>query len=83
VTGYERRWVTPRPRPEPEPSKGLIALAVVTVPLVSVALISGVIQLTEWIADVDVVNRREAMAIGIGATLLRVVDIMLFREKRK
>ena len=66
-----------------KPNGSLVALSVIIMFIMSIALISGVIVLTEWVAETNVVNGRQTFAIALGLTLMRVIDIGLFRPRER
>lgn len=66
-----------------KPNGSLVALSVIIMFIMSIALISGVIVLTEWVAETNVVNGRQTLAIALGLTLMRVIDIGLFRPRER
>lgn len=66
-----------------KPNGLLVALSVVMMFLMSIALVGGALYLTEWVAGTDVLNRRQTFAVALGLTLLRVIDIALFRPRER
>lgn len=60
-----------------------MAVAVLLVPLLTIVFVGGIINITQWIAGVDILDFRKTLAIAVGLTLLRILDVMVFGEKRK
>lgn len=84
MTSKAKRWSIPAPQPSNDrPSIGIAASAIVIMTAMSVVLVAMTLRVTQWLAGVTVVNGREALAIGAGLTLLRIIDIALFRERNK
>lgn len=80
----QRKWSPPRPRQvEQSPSPVVMAVAVLLVPLLTIVFVGGIINITQWIAGVDILDFRKTLAIAVGLTLLRILDVMVFGEKRK
>lgn len=66
-----------------KPNGLLVVLSVMMMFIMSIALIGGAIVLTEWVAGTDVASGRQTFAIALGLTLMRVIDIGLFRPRER
>jgi hypothetical protein len=64
------------------PSRAFFLVALIVYPLLALALVSAVLQVAEILAGVDYFTAREQFGISAGLVLMRIVDIIIFRQRR-